>query len=479
MAITPPNENQSNNPIPRVVGSTNRSQPQSTLGSRSTDTNQDPFVAALEGGGGGVKGSYTTPKVIRFPLDISSGEYPHVMQFKIYWRWERKDLAGNLEKAKKDTQESLDRLQNINSKLSNGKGSLLQNTIAASSLYSSDPKTAEEMFRNPSRAKQILERKIDSEQTSLSDLNSIGKIGKTEDERLLIQDRINSVLSNSSAAGAGGVFGTSSAVIGGIGGFLLGGGKGALIGSVGGGLIGAGVGSGAVASAQALQAEPVYDQMVSVYLPFCTKINNEDSFVFEETGGMRGVKGVLESTQGAGSLLDAVTQGLEAAAIQSLPGGLGTATSSGRGIVVNPRLEKLFKQKDMRTFTFSWELYPKNEQETEALKDLIKTIRYHAHPAKDEAVKGKESSLVAVNLRVPAEFVIKFLSYNTNGGAGSFQENPYIPKIARCVVNSISVDYTPNAVFSSFKNDSPTAVTLTMTMTEITANTREIVDQGY
>jgi hypothetical protein len=34
-------------------------------------------------------------------------------------------------------------------------------------------------------------------------------------------------------------------------------------------------------------------------------------------------------------------------------------------------------------------------------------------------------------------------------------------------------------VYSSFKNDSPTAVTLTIQMSEITTQTREIIEKGF
>jgi len=58
-------------------------------------------------------------------------------------------------------------------------------------------------------------------------------------------------------------------------------------------------------------------------------------------------------------------------------------------------------------------------------------------------------------------------------------ENEYIPKISRCVLTNISVDYTPNGVFSTLEDNSPTAYTLTLSFSEIAQLTREDVEAGF
>jgi hypothetical protein len=186
----------------------------------------------------------------------------------------------------------------------------------------------------------------------------------------------------------------------------------------------------------------------------------------------------MDAGSGIDSAIDAGAQGVMGGA-QQIGGGIGTALGLAGGLVINPRLEKLFKQKEMRNFTFTWELYPRNEDEIAAIQELVHTFRYHAHPAKDESVIGDEPSNTQINLRVPAEFTVRFMSYTNNGNSSSFQDNPYIPKISRCVINSISADFTSNSVFSSFKNNAPIAVTLTISMSEVTAMTREIVERGF
>jgi len=80
---------------------------------------------------------------------------------------------------------------------------------------------------------------------------------------------------------------------------------------------------------------------------------------------------------------------------------------------------------------------------------------------------------------VPAEYEIRFMSSSDSPNSVGYQENPYIPKIGRCVITNIQADYTPNGVFSTFKNNAPTAVVLTITVQEVTQLTREHVEAGY
>ena len=475
MAKVPPNQIQTS-PKPTSVVSTNRPSESISLASGSRTNTSDPVVSALEGDNSGLRGSYSNPKVIRFPLDISSGQYPHVMQFKVYWRWERKDLADERSKAVADSNEQINQLEAMKERLERGE---VPATIASRIALGGPDVPYEALTQDTAAAKRLLEERIKSEQTKLEELNTIGKVSLDSDETLQVQDRIGNSISNLSVAESA----ASSGLISGLaaGGFTLltgGSGKDALKSGAKAGLITAGGVALAGLGAKALQNQPVYDQMVSLYLPFCTRINTEDTFIYEDTGGTAVIRGLMDAGSGIDSAIDSGAQGVVAGA-QQIGGGVGTAIGLAGGLVINPRLEKLFKQKEMRNFTFTWELYPRNEDEIAAIQELVHTFRYHAHPAKDESVIGDEPSNTQINLRVPAEFTVRFMSYTNNGNSSSFQDNPYIPKISRCVINSISADFTSNSVFSSFKNNAPTAVTLTISMSEVTAMTREIVEKGF
>lgn len=461
----------------------------------------DPVAQALENATPLERGSRKQPSLLKFPINIGTGEVPHVMQFKVFWRFEPRDLKESLVNAKKENEQKLGHLQTLHSMIENGanlggnainkNGMMGESIQALRSLVGSDAELLklvnaggmdmQGLAANPQKAKELLEQTISTFQNRLTDItaelgNGVGKIGKDEQERSLVINRLTDKIQNTSAADAAVSYGGLGAVLGGVAGFFLGGGKGAAVGALAGGAGAAAVGAAGVGLAKAFNNDAVYDQMVSIYLPFCTKINNEDTFQYEETD-----QAILQGLGDfASAPLDTTRQAAYVAAEKGAKGlGVGGAVGAGAGKITNPRLEKLFKQKDFRNFSFSWEIYPRNREETDAIRNIIETFRYHAHPARDSDTENKEEDKAEVILRVPGEFEIKFLSTNPNPNQSGFVENEFFPKIARCALNSISVDYTPNAVFSSFENNSPTAVTFTLQFSEMGLITREDVSKGF
>jgi hypothetical protein len=210
----------------------------------------------------------------------------------------------------------------------------------------------------------------------------------------------------------------------------------------------------------------------------CTSINNEDIFSYNDAS-FKAVNGTIEAVSGGGrGVVDATMQVAGAAlgwATDKV--GIGAERQLLLGTVINPRLEKMFKQKEFRTFSFAWELYARSEIETRMIQDIIETFRYHAHPAIQDQAFGDGQSNVEIMLRVPAEFEIRFLSTNPN--SKGFLENEYIPKIARCVATNIQVNYTPQSLFSTFRDNAPIGVNLTIQFSEIGLLTREAVEKGF
>ena len=461
---------------------------------------EDGVMRALEGTPKVQRGSRTRPSILKYPIDIGTGEVPHVMQFKVFWRWEQKDLKETAEKAKQETEKKIGELNTLAGLIQDGKltkemveqSGLPQEQIAAlKSLANSnevlkvvDPSLNDNLATllqsNPGRAKELLEQTITSYQARLSSIESeisdgLGKVSLDDQERLLVLNRLNESISQTSTGQAAVTGAATTGIAGALLGFLMGGKKGALVGGAAGAAGGALLAGGGVAAAKAFQNQAVYDQMISVYLPFCTKINNEDTFQYEEpgqalAGGAFDFLGRPIETAG-----QAVNVGVEKAA-----GAVGAqgAGALARGKVINPRLEKLFKQKDFRNFAFSWEFYPKTKKEVEQIREIIEAFRYHSHPSTDDASTDTEQK-VQVVLRVPAEFEIRFLSTNPNSNEAGFVENEYIPKIGRCALTTVTVDYTPNSIWSSFNDNSPTAITLTMQFSEMGILTREAVDKGF
>jgi len=460
----------------------------------------DSIIAALENTPKTNRGSRNQPSIMKYPDNIGMAEVPHVMQFKIFWRWERPDLANSLDNIKAESQKNIEALS---STISTGDSE--SSTYAAEALENSqvgkiiDQNNLRNLFERGDlegwEAKSILEEKVTSEQSKVDTISQhraelLGKTPPDADERLALRSGVNEQIANTNPLEAGAKAGAFAGLFQAASTFFstTGSVKSRLAkATVRGGVTGLAVGAGtavATALAKYTQAQPVYDQMVSVYLPICTKINQADMFVYKDAN--MAVAGGLMDILG-GPMKESAIQGAQALATKvGDTKGLGDAVSAFTGTVINPRLEKIFQQKGIRTFTFAWEFYPRNQNEVNNIKSIIDTFRYHSHPAismssdaqKDASPEQKQAH-TKIMLRVPAEFEVRFLSSTPNPGIVGYTENEYIPKIGRCVVTDISVDYTTNGVFSTFQNNAPTAISFSMTVNEVTQMTREHVEAGY
>ena len=216
---------------------------------------------------------------------------------------------------------------------------------------------------------------------------------------------------------------------------------------------------GSTASGSPIESPNAYDQMVSIYLPYCAKINNEEIFTYDNASF---------DILGA----DSVFQGGVAAAANALgsmlPEQLVNATKINMGQIVNPRLQLLFKSKEIRTFNFTWELYPRNKDETNMIRDIVQQFRSFSSPS----IEGNLGLLA-----VPGEFEVRFL--NKNSTTTGFVENEWLPRILRFAINSISVDYSPQGIWGSFVDNSPLGVVLTMQISELYVVNKEKVEEGY
>ena len=424
-------------------------------------------------------GSRDKPLVMRYPQEIGSpkSDMPHVMQFKIYWRWEDTNLKKAGEKLKKESKLTLE-----------GMKADLNGANAKEGGYGASDRlmnTASDEARND----MFLTRKA-SGAASFGALMGAGSAAgaasaaasannnaaeRAESKKSMERnvknqsDTVDSISKNMGMGKAGEKFGATelskdSTVLGGRVNKVLGGGGVAAYTNL--------IPEGAIRDALS-QKDPSYDQMVSVYLPICSRINGDDAFSYEDAdmaklGGAAG---------GLNALAEGAAKSLAAQAALGLflagNGGIANAATAVTGMVLNPRIEKLFKQKDIRNFSFSWDFYPRNQDEVNMIKDIIETFRYHSSPSKYSGTENAADPQIV--LRVPAEFTIKFISSTANG----FSENEHIPKISRCVITGIGVDYTPTGIFSTLPDNSPVAYTLTLSFSEMAQLTREDIGAGY
>ena len=138
-----------------------------------------------------------------------------------------------------------------------------------------------------------------------------------------------------------------------------------------------------------------------------------------------------------------------------------------KGQARNPNLESVFKSVPFREFNFPFTFAPKNEKEKDSVHKILQLFRFHMLPEHQNAANGY--------FNVPSEFQITYMYRD--------QENTYLPRISRCVLKSVDIDYAPEGVVSTLVPDErgapPTIINLSLNFGETEIMTKETVAQGY
>lgn len=154
----------------------------------------------------------------------------------------------------------------------------------------------------------------------------------------------------------------------------------------------------------------------------------------------------------------------------TLSGGIGQAQNAGEFIgkkVLNPYIKVLFKGVDYRNFTYSFIFTPHTEKESQTISDIIKAFRASSVPDKTQ---------YDLFLEYPNEFEIAFFTIQD----GVMDENPWINKIKRVVLNSVTVNHSSTGTFSTMRNGFPSHTQLDLNFVENEHVYRsDIQNEGY
>ncbi len=135
------------------------------------------------------------------------------------------------------------------------------------------------------------------------------------------------------------------------------------------------------------------------------------------------------------------------------------AVSAALGIAANPKKEQTFQGVEFRKFTFDYQFFPRDEFEAQNVLNIIHQFKLHMHPE-------FKSELNYVWI-YPSEFDI---IYYTNGG-----ENLNVHKHTSCILENMTVNYTPNGSFSVFANGMPTQINVSLDFKELQLATKETI----
>jgi len=128
----------------------------------------------------------------------------------------------------------------------------------------------------------------------------------------------------------------------------------------------------------------------------------------------------------------------------------------------NPRKEQIFKGVDYRRFTFDYQFAPRDAAEAQAALNIIWLFKYHMHPEFKDA-----NNFVYV---YPSEFDIEYYIGE--------RQNTSLNKISSCVLTEMNVNYSPNGVFTTFPDGTPTQINVTLNFVELETLTKERIEAG-
>lgn len=166
--------------------------------------------------------------------------------------------------------------------------------------------------------------------------------------------------------------------------------------------------------------------------------------------------------------------GIGAGGAGVLPGMMGAA--------INPKVEVLYRNTDLRKFQFNFLFAPTSQKESDSMEAIVQKLRYHSAPK----IKGgySDPNIGYKNIQgqfdylrtgwvldAPSEFTIDFYF---NG-----RENMHLPKIGRSIIERIDVNYTPLGEFSSFSNGHPVSAMLTIVFRELRIIDKQNIERGY
>lgn len=220
---------------------------------------------------------------------------------------------------------------------------------------------------------------------------------------------------------------------------------------------------------------------IFIYMPERASIPSTTSWDSENLGMVVGqtlpnlrddgfMQGILNTIMESGE--KGVTSGLDymyfnsmSAAFQKL--GFNASTGTLMGVVgqkiPNPHVALLFRGVNLRTFEFSFKLYPHNTKERDTIHQIIKCFRAYSLPQANET---------DFFLNYPPFFEIKYF-FNKN-------ENKYLNKFKKSSLVAVDTDYTASGMWSVTRDGFPTEINLTLRFSEEELVLRDdVFEEGF
>lgn len=140
------------------------------------------------------------------------------------------------------------------------------------------------------------------------------------------------------------------------------------------------------------------------------------------------------------------------------------------GTIMNPNTEMMYDGPNIRTFSLKFKLVPYSSEEAEEIRRICNTFKKAMLPSfGGQALFG---SVQAPNLiTIPKVCQVTFMKGNS--------PHPYLSQYKTCAIDNVSVNYTADGSYATYKDGSPVATELTVSFKEMkNIFAEEIVESG-
>jgi hypothetical protein len=128
--------------------------------------------------------------------------------------------------------------------------------------------------------------------------------------------------------------------------------------------------------------------------------------------------------------------------------------SRAEGNVLNPNLELLFGGVNLRSFSFDFDFAPRNLEESNVVKQIIRIFKQSMAPK-----TGSNTSGAGLFIKAPNVFLLKYKT-------GS-RDHPYLNKFKPCALTNMGMNYTGSGSYATYADKTPVHMKLSLNFTEL------------
>lgn len=143
-----------------------------------------------------------------------------------------------------------------------------------------------------------------------------------------------------------------------------------------------------------------------------------------------------------------------------IPDAIGGSINLALGQTLNPRETLSFQGVELKTHTFSWDLYPSSARDSAKIQDIINILKQNTLPITSDLGNGGLSIKQAF-LEYPSVCKVFLVGV----------DNSYFMKFKPAMVKSVTIDYAAGGTMAIMKGGKPGGVTIQMTLQELQIET--------